>query len=619
MFSSRRRQLFLCFAKRFVKTMAIEFVYILLVISLGSVKCAVSRGTFIGECIWSGGPSESVTFLCHDQQIIPDRFFNYEHKKKPCSNNRDGYIKDSIGVMSFQNCALQKIPVDIIEYYRYVWKLNISDISLKSLGQKDFNGKYEQRLRTLVASHNLLIEIEPGLFNGAQHIRDVDFSFNKIKRIASAAFTNATEMLSLDLSNNNLAKLDDRTFQSLHNLETLILRNNQIDELNVLTFAGLSTLAKLDLSYNMLTHLNAEAFEDLVLNCLNVSHNGITEFDANLFSHFNQMQILDISYNNISSLNDTFYSMSATLRELYMSNNHIKSINGLAASTFMLTVLDVSKNEISDLCEHIFDNFTNLNNINLSLNPIKKLGRFIFAKHANLLHLNLSQISLTNIEPKTFLKPQKLQSIDLSKNKLKKVDFKMFLPRFKDLHRFYLEGNDEISDLAGFRRQLFPNLHTLGIQNNNFNCSYLHTFFDKDVWHELTIEVDRIYTFEVEGDNVGGIRCKVVEEPDEVTDSDQIDDQVVTITPPPLMTNKYAKMILKPTEEGTDSATLIVLSCIVIVAIVAFAFVMYKTKIMNYFGINQLAYSQNYSRSTLSVGEEPMVFTEVNEKNIEGN
>lgn len=603
------------------KTMDLLFVCLLLAVSLSSIECAVNRGTFIGECVWRGGFSESLTFLCQEQKPSLDRFFNYDHKRKPCSNNRDGYIKDQIGIISFQNCALQKIPVDIIEFYRYVWKLDLSNIGLRSLNQNDFNGYHEQRLRTLVASHNLLTEIQPGLFNYAQHIRDVDFSFNEIKRIAATAFTNATEMLTLDLSNNNLAKLDNRTFQSLHSLETLILRNNQIAELNVLTFAGLSTLTKLDLSYNMLTHLNADAFKDLLLNYLNVSHNGIIEFDTNLFEHFIEMQILDISYNNISSLNKSFYSMSSPLSELYMSNNHLKSINGLATSTFMLTVLDVSNNEISDLCEHLLDNFTNLININLSRNPIKKLNRFIFVSNANLLHLNLSQISLTNIESKTFLTPQKLQTLDLSNNKLKKVDFKWFLPRIKDLHQLYLEGN-EIRDLAGFRRQLFPNLHTLGIQNNNFNCSYVHEFFDKDVWHELTIQMDRIYTFEIEGDNVGGIRCTVVDEPEENSseeNNEQIDDQIVTITSPPspMIDNKNEKIILEPISNGSGLVILIILSLIVIVAGVAVAFVMYKNKIMTHFGFNQFKNLRNYSHSTLSVGDETMVFTEAIGKNIE--
>lgn len=597
-----------------------KFIYIFFVFLFNSIECTVNRTkyNFIGDCIWNGGSIETVTFICYEQSI-PERFFNYDHKRKPCSNNRDGYIKDSIGIMSFQNCAFPKIPVDIIEYYRYLWKLNISDISLKSLSRSDFTGKHEQRLRTLIASHNLLTEIEPGLFDDARHIRDVDFSFNKIKRIALEAFTNATEMLTLDLSNNNLAKLDDRTFQSLHSLETLILQSNKIDELNVLTFAGLSTLTKLDLSWNVITNLNADTFEDLFLNNLNVSHNAITELDVNFFTHIYDMEILDFSYNNISNLNESFYNSSARLSELYISNNRIKSINGFAASNFMLTVLDVSKNEISDLCEHIFDNFVDLVNINLSFNPIKKLDGLIFSKHANILYLNLSNIDLTNIEPKTFLKPQKLQSLDLSNNKLKKVDFRIFLPRLRDLHWFYLEGN-EIPDISGFRRQLFPNLQTLGIQNNNFNCSYLHTFFDAVVWHELTIETDRIYTFEVERDNVGGIRCTKIEDMDEEENSeqnnDQNDDQIIEFSPSPAE-NTNEKLILEPVSKGNGSTILIAVVGIVLLAIIVFNIVMYKRKIMNYFGFNQFSYNQNQSQSTLSINVEPIVFTEVTEKTTE--
>lgn len=617
-----RWQLILYMLSVSVKTMASKVVYILLTIWLSSIECVVNRtGPNIGECNWSGGSSESLTFICYEQLVL-DKFFNYNHARKPCLNNRDGYIKDAIGMINFQNCAFSKIPVDIIEFYRYIWKLDLSGVSLKTLGQTDFCGKHDQRLRTLVASHNLLTEIEPNLFDNAQHIRDVDFSFNKIKRIASTAFTNATEMFSLNLSYNNLAKLDDRTFQSLHSLETLILSNNKIEELNMLTFVGLSTLSKLDLSSNLIRNLNAEAFEDLSLNILNVSHNGITELDEKFFTHIHQMQVLDMSGNNISTLNNSFYNSSAMLTELYISNNRIRSINGLATSSFMLTVLDVSRNEISDLCENIFDKFVHLVNINLSFNPIKKLNGLIFSKHSSLVYLNLSQISLTNIEKKTFLKPQKLQFLDLSNNQLKRLDFRIFLPRLRDLKFFYLEGN-ELKDLFGFRRQLFPSLHTLGIQNNNFNCSYLHSFFDSVVWHELTIEVDRLYPFEVEGDNVGGIRCTKVEESDEWEDGEQNNDpndQIVEFSPPPAaITNKNAKLILEQVPSGNTTVVLITVIGIVIMATVIFATVMYKNQIMNYFGMDQLSYTQNYSQSSLSINVEPIVFTEMSDKNTDEN
>lgn len=601
---------YLRLAKQTVRIMASKCVYFLFAISISLIECtAHAKGPYIGDCMWKGGSPESLTFICF-QESVPDRFFNYVHSRKPCINNKDGYIKDEIGQISFQNCQFAKIPVDIIEFYRFIWKLDISDVSLKFLTKTNFCGRHKQRLRALNASHNLLTEIEPGLFDGMQHIQDVDFSFNKIKHIETACFTNASEMLSLNLSNNHLADIPNRTFQFLQSLKILSLSNNKIEHVDALTFRGLRALVELDLSGNKFTKLNPDAFEELPVISLNVSHNQLTKITAKLFEHIRQLQILDISYNNITDLNGLLVGNNITgLTELYVSNNHIKSISKLASANFtQLIRLDVSKNEISQLDGNIFYNFIKLVVINLSCNPIKKLNPLTFAKHANILYLNLSQTNLLSIESKTFSKLQKLQTLDLSKNQLKKIDFKIFLPSLKELQMFCLEGN-KLTELTGFKKQLFPKLQTLGIQNNNFNCSYVHTFFDSMVWPELNIDSERLYSFAVEEDNVGGIRCRMVEDFDyeEINDNGEV---AIIRLHNKKINRKPENYIAKPSTNTLFPQWLVTLFCLVVFVALIASVVVYRNDIMKLLPTNKISYRRNFHNSSLTINAEPMHFSE---------
>lgn len=582
-----------------------RFVCLFIAFSLCSSVYIVlgEKYNFISNCIWKGGATESLTFFC-GEQFVPDRFFNYDHAKKPCVNNRDGYIKNDIVEISFENCTFAKIPHDIIEFYRFIQKLDISNLGLKILIKSNFNGAHQQRLRALVASHNLLTEIEEGLFDDATHIHDVDFSYNQIKRIDPSAFVNATELLSLDLSNNNLLTIDNQAIRKLENLQNLYVRNNKISAIDALTFDGLKLLSKLDLSQNSLKKVNPNAFRHFPsLFYLNLSANAISELDAQFFNYIEQIRILDLSHNNISNFGNSFGS-NVALTDLYISNNHIKSINQLASANFAdFRMLDVSNNQITGLCDHIFDKFPNLIDVNLAMNPIKKLNETIFINNANLRRLNLSQMGLETIGIKTFLKAHKLEMLDLSMNQLKRLDSNMFLPSFTDLKMFYIEGN-KIDDLYGFRKQLFPNLRTLGIQNNNFNCSYLHNFFDKIVWHDLFIDIDRIYAFTIDEDNVNGIRCRKITE---TSDSSEIgneydfqEDRVYEVAPAHIeMTpGRGDKGYRRKSTSGNGGGHFILIFALCIIALAVFGGFMYKEQIMKFVETKRIMYGQNnYSRN----------------------
>lgn len=578
-----------------------------------------SKYEFIGDCEWTnrGNNNGSLIFICYDHRH-KDRFFDYYDDPKPCLNDDHGYRKDAIGDIAFKNCGFSKIAVDIIEYYRYVWLLNISDIALETLDKENFNGKHGQRLHILLASHNRLTEIKANLFANAKHVKEVDFSFNQISHIDPMAFKDANEMEILNLSGNHLLKWENQIFSELKNLHTLNLNDNQIDAIDSLMFSGLVNLRVLDLSQNNLTKLNEQSFGKTLLTHLNLSHNAIHEYTVNTL---NNLQTLDLSYNNLTILDGTTFDKSSALEIFNVSHNHIESLNSIGNLSELIE-LDVSYNDITNLGSDAFIKLGNLANLNLANNPIKMLNSNPFSMNTNLLQLNLSHTGLTFIKSGTFSKPYKLQSIDLSGNDFKRFDFNVFLPRLYELHTIFLDGN-KLIDLNGFRRSLFPELKVIGIQDNAFNCSYLRHFFEIIAWHELNIYSDRNGNWNDE--NVGGIRCKEINDEEKMitttistttsmefsseTTSIAIDERTTLVTVEiPHKSEESATNQRTSNENRSDNAELLLfVLCIILTAFLIVHIIMNKDRLLVQMGCSKR--KQNFRSTTTLNTEAAVVFS----------
>lgn len=598
--------------------MCIKLFYLFVIVLLNFTKCEInhSKYKFIGDCEWTnrGDSNCSLILICYDHQH-EDRFFVYNDSPKKCLNDNQGYRKDSIGDIAFRNCGISEIAVDIIEYYRYLWRLNISDMALESLDKKNFNGKYGQTLHILLASHNYLIKIKANLFANVKHVREVDFSFNQINHIDPTAFSDAGEMEILNLSGNNLLKVENQMFAELKNLHSLYLNGNKIDEFDMLTFSGLTSLRRLDLSHNSITKLNEESFGRTSLTYLNLSHNAINEYTLNGLN--NNLQILDLSSNNLTILNGTTFDKSSALKILNASHNHIENVNNIGNFSELIE-LDVSHNAIRNVNSNAFIKLGNLAVLNLANNPIKMLNSNPFAMNINLRHLNLSHTSLMFIKSGTFLKPYKLQSIDLSGNYFNRFDFNVFLPRLHELHTIFLDDN-KLIDLNGFRRSLFPELKVIGIQNNAFNCSYLRHFFEVVAWHELNIYSDRTGNWNDE--NVGGIRCSEINEEEKfitttTTASMEVPSDTTSIKIVEATTFDAVEMPHESKESPTNETIpdekrsdnielLLIVLCIILTAFLIVHIVLNKDRLLIQIGCSKRR--QNNFRSTTTLNTEAAV------------
>lgn len=138
-------------------------------------------------------------------------------------------------------------------------------------------------------------------------------------------------------------------------------------------------------------------------------------------------------------------------------------------------VLSLEWNNLSALPSQSFQGFYSLENLDLSFNTIFKLDAGYFMLLDKLQYLNVSHSQIVDIEMGSISPLKELETLDLSYNRLKSIDFHLFQPTFRYLKALHLDGN-QLTELSDQFDDLFPNLNSLIITNNHFNCTYLSTF-----------------------------------------------------------------------------------------------------------------------------------------------
>ncbi|UJR10389.1 hypothetical protein I4U23_014594 [Adineta vaga] len=178
--------------------------------------------------------------------------------------------------------------------------------------------------------HNIQLEFLPKLPNNMRWYA-LDFSLNSITSIDSYVFSDIY-VEKLDLHLNNLQTIDVTAFDQIQNLRQLLINQNQLTDLhaNVFTSPGVS-LEILDISNNPFEYLNlGEIFHQVPF---------LREF------HAVACQINDSSLSTLSKLTDN-------------------------QSHYYIKILDLSSNNLTVLCNHIFDGLTSLVELRLIQNRI---------------------------------------------------------------------------------------------------------------------------------------------------------------------------------------------------------------------------------------------------------
>ncbi|CAF1307422.1 unnamed protein product [Rotaria sordida] len=246
--------------------------------------------------------------------------------------------------------------------------------------------------------YNIQLKFIPKLPNN-MHWYALDFSLNNIRSVDSYVFSDIY-VEKLNLKSNYLQTIDITAFDQIKNLKQLFLDHNQLKEFNpkALISPGVS-LEIFDISHNPLEHLDlGEIFTHLsvlkefyAVSCQLTNSSLFTLLK--LTKHQYHIKIIDLSYNNLTSLCDNLFNNFYNLLELRLNNNNIHLIdNYFIRSLNYIRILNLAFNSI----EHVPNLFSSsLENLNLSSNNIRYLNDY-FAS-------NLRSIRLIDFDSNKYL------------------------------------------------------------------------------------------------------------------------------------------------------------------------------------------------------------------------
>ncbi|XP_055301911.1 leucine-rich repeat transmembrane neuronal protein 4-like [Sitodiplosis mosellana] len=121
----------------------------------------------------------------------------------------------------------------------------------------------------------------------------------------------------------------------------------------------------------------------------------------------------------------------------------------------------------------MFSDASYLHRLNLSHNEISEIPSFSFYKHKKLNEVDLSYNKIEIVGNYAFA-GDLLELLDLSHNRLKTLSADI-LPTHLNQMKSLIIGNNQLHELIGFNNSRISNMTIVGIDSNQFNCSYLNT------------------------------------------------------------------------------------------------------------------------------------------------
>ncbi|OCT95200.1 toll-like receptor 8 [Xenopus laevis] len=279
--------------------------------------------------------------------------------------------------------------------------------------------KYTSDSVELLLSQNLIQTINNESFHDWHNLTKIDLNWNHYPK---------SKLDNADICKRGL-EIENGTFSYLSKLEELFIDHNLLCKIP----QGIpSTVQTLSFSYNNIFSVSKQILSPLInLKILFLSHNcyfgndcdQVLDIEEGTFAGLAELTVLSLSFNNLTCVPS---KLPASLKELYLSNNNIQTINENDFQNLVnLEVLFLSGN-----CPRCFNaNYPCKNQcklISINIHP------FAFQNLKNLTKLHLGSTSLRTIPPIWFQNTTQLKILNLERNYLIKeiasADFLLHLP-----------------------------------------------------------------------------------------------------------------------------------------------------------------------------------------------
>lgn len=327
-------------------------------------------------------------------------------------------------------------------------------------------------LTFLVLRNNLLTQVPYLALNNLNSLQNLDLEGNNITTMTSNPEVVFDHEMKLMLRHNQIRQLDRQSFISFRKILDLDVSYNQISRLDDSCFQTVGHMVKLDMSYNRIAHLPRGMLKNFAktLNHLNLEENVIhTTPDA--LKDLRNLISLNLNGNKLNKLDDDMLAGSkGTIRELFLANNHLKSIPEKALSGMnRLENLDLSKNRIKELKPNAFGieygETSSLSRLNLGGNKLGNITHSgVFSHMGTLTYLDLSYNRIRNLAPRVFEHLKGLESLFLQNNQLDRFPTASVY-RLEKLRHLMLDNN-RISKIDNYSLADLPKLQHLSLAGN---------------------------------------------------------------------------------------------------------------------------------------------------------
>nr|XP_057937066.1 leucine-rich repeats and immunoglobulin-like domains protein 1 isoform X2 [Doryrhamphus excisus] len=253
--------------------------------------------------------------------------------------------------------------------------------------------------------------------------------------------------VSLRLDHNELTSIPDLG-HAASKMVSLYLHHNKISSIEGPRTRDLVSLETLDLSNNDITELRGHSFPaDLQIRDLYLSNNKIATLEQGALDHLGStLQVLRLSRNRISQIPVKAFQLPR-LTQLELNRNRIRQVEGLTFQGLSsLEVLKLQRNSISKLTDGAFWDLAKMKVLHLDYNSLTEVNSGSLYGLTSLQQLFLSNNSITRINPDGWKFCQRLRELNLSYNNLTRLD-EGSLAVLGDLHSLRL-GHNSISHIA---------------------------------------------------------------------------------------------------------------------------------------------------------------------------
>ncbi len=367
------------------------------------------------------------------------------------------------------------------------------------------NGTFsrQRRLRRLVLSFNIGLQLEPQAFVGLSGLQSLHLDYCSLQD--SILKENYLEPLSsletLNLFGNHIKRLQPSVFfANMTHLKDLNLKLNNIDKIcesDLVGFQG-KHFRVLNLNSVHLQVMSDEGFDwqkcgnpfrGMSFQTLDLSYTGFSVGKSKQFfraiegtkiSHLKLSGSMGkgFSFNNLPDPDrNTFEGLkNSSVHTLDLSKNSIFALQqGVFSQLKEVAIIDVSQNKVNQIHRHAFEGLQgHLKMLNLSHNLLGEIYSNTFASLTNLRVLDLSHNHIGALGYGSFGGLPNLKALDLTGNSLRGLGFPAALP---SLEYLLLKDNKLMSSSVSSLTQFARNIMHLSIQDNRLtNLGDVHTF-----------------------------------------------------------------------------------------------------------------------------------------------